>query len=90
MAIFSAVFNFGGGVANMKPLKQYAYPLATIVFGKNKGKQTNQILCRLPDGLRLHIQADVSKDRIPCGCVQIHAPASKSTSTRPAVLQPDK
>ena len=76
--------------AMRKHFKQYAYPLAATVVGKHKGKETNQIVCPLPDRLPLHIQADVSKGRIPCGCLHIQAPASKSSPTRRAALPPDK
>lgn len=74
----------------MKHLKQYVYPPAVTVVGKRKGKETNQIVCPLPDRLPRHIQADVSKGRIPCGRSHIQAPASKLSPTRRAVLQPDK
>jgi hypothetical protein len=69
---------------------QSVYPLAATVVGKCKGKQTGQILCRLPDRWQRYIQVHMRNDRIQFGCHHIQAPVSKSSPTRRAVLRLNK
>ncbi len=73
-----------------KHLKKSGYLLVGVVSGRRKGNASSRVPGRLPDRLLLHIQSDVSKGLIPCGCPHVHAPAYKSSQTQRNALQRNK